>query len=172
MSKELNQNVSNAKFKEDRVILNKVIRKYNKWLYNCGDIVESSNLLSYIEEHLKMRYANEEANIKLRLELEEMRHRVSAVLDSNNVHIVKSTFDGRFLNNLPLSCIGDNESGWKVSGEIHHDWYDWLEDFEAEHPKYGRVWGNFRNNVYATSFKAYKKFMKKHPLQQEDYWDI
>ena len=84
----------------------------------------------------------------------------------------KFNYTGRWSHTLSSSCIGDNESGWKISGEIHRDWYEWVKDFEAEHPKHGRVWGNFEKTVYATSEKAYKKFIKKHPPQEGDYWDI
>src|ERR1035437_1146856 len=41
--------------------------------------------------------------------------------------------------------------GWTITGEIHEDYYTWVNDFSAEHPELGRVWGNFEDIVYADS---------------------
>ena len=75
-------------------------------------------------------------------------------------------------NTLPTSCIGDNESGWKVSGDIHEDYYKWVNEFEAIHEKFGKVWGNFEKTVYADSKKGYTNFIKNHPPKKFNYWDI
>ena len=47
---------------------------------------------------------------------------------------------GHDANTLPPECIGKNESGWEITGEIHEDYYEWVNDFEATHSQYGKVW--------------------------------
>lgn len=68
--------------------------------------------------------------------------------------------------------LGANESGWVISGEIHEDYFEWLNEFEAEHPDHGRVWGNFEETVYATSKEAYEAFIESHPPELWDSDDI
>ena len=71
------------------------------------------------------------------------------------------------------SVIGFNkESGWTVEGEVHEDYYEWVNDFVAKHPVYGYVKGNFETVVTAKSKKAYKHFIEYHPPEEWDYWDI
>jgi hypothetical protein len=67
--------------------------------------------------------------------------------------------------------IGTNESGWAITGEIHEDYYYWVNDFEA---KKGKWWvkGNFEGIVEASSEKAYEDFIKNHPYNEWDYGDI
>jgi hypothetical protein len=62
--------------------------------------------------------------------------------------------------------------GWTVTGEIQEDYYEWVNDFVATHPKYGKVEGNFESSVVATSEVAYQHFIKFHPPNDWDYWDI
>lgn len=80
----------------------------------------------------------------------------------------------RFRGALTLSPfdIGTNKSGWTVKGEVQEDYISWVNEFEARHPKLGRVWGNFEGKVYATSEKAYKHFVGNHPPSNWDYADI
>ena len=79
---------------------------------------------------------------------------------------------GHDANTLPTSCIGDNESGWKVSGDIQEDYYEWVNEFEAIHEKFGKVWGDFEKTVYADSKEGYNNFMENHPPEEWDYGDI
>ena len=79
---------------------------------------------------------------------------------------------GHDANTLPQECIGKNESGWEISGEIHEDYYCWVNDFEAIHPTYGKVWGNFEDKVFADTEEGYNHFIKNHPPESWDYWDI
>lgn len=65
-----------------------------------------------------------------------------------------------------------HSSGWIIKGEIHEDYYTWVNYFEAEHPKYGKVWGDFEFEVYADSEKAFVDFYKNHQPQSWDYMDI
>ena len=73
---------------------------------------------------------------------------------------------------LHPSELGENASGWVISGEIHEDYYEWVNEFEAIHPDLGRVWGNFENVVYADSQEAFEHFYKNHTPSEWDYWDI
>lgn len=77
--------------------------------------------------------------------------------------------------NIPL--IGkkryflDDETGWTISGSDDSGSGEWVECFEASHPGYGQVWGNFGNLVFADSEKAFKHFLKNHPPEEwENYY--
>ena len=75
-------------------------------------------------------------------------------------------------NTLSPKYIGTNESGWTITGEVHEDYYTWVNEFLATHPDLGIVSGNFESDVYATSKTAYDDFIKHHPPEQWDYHDI
>lgn len=60
---------------------------------------------------------------------------------------------------LDSSVVGVNTSGWTVKGQIHEDYYEWVNEFSASHPEYGRVWGNFETVVKATSKKSFRSFL-------------
>ena len=68
--------------------------------------------------------------------------------------------------------IGQNSSGWTISGAIIEDYYEWVNDFEATHPDFGWVKGNFEDEVKASSKKAYDHFWKNHEPMEWDYQDI
>lgn len=44
--------------------------------------------------------------------------------------------------------------------------------FEAKHPTYGRVWGDFEDKVSADSEEGYQHFWVHHEPEAWDYWDI
>lgn len=73
---------------------------------------------------------------------------------------------------LRTEDLGTHASGWTVTGAVVEDWYEWVEDFEAVHPKLGKVWGDFEGTVYATSERAFKHFYDNHPPQPWDKGDI
>lgn len=73
---------------------------------------------------------------------------------------------------LSTCYFGKNKSGWEIKGEIHQDYYEWINDFTATHPKYGKVWGNFESEVKATSKAAFDHFYKHHAPTAWDYGDI
>jgi len=79
---------------------------------------------------------------------------------------------GHMANTLPPEYPGVNISGWVIKGEIHNDWYDWVNEFEAEHPIYGKVWGDFENEVFADSEEGINNFIENHPPEEWDYHDI
>jgi hypothetical protein len=61
-----------------------------------------------------------------------------------------------------------HESGWTIRAKICADYYAWVEDFEAEHPVYGRIHGNFSTQVWANSKIAYDHFVSNHPYDHFD----
>ena len=65
-----------------------------------------------------------------------------------------------------------HEDGWTITGKIHNDYYTWVNEFEAKHPEYGKVWGDFESEVYATSEKAFEHFYANHKPEAWDYRDI
>lgn len=65
-----------------------------------------------------------------------------------------------------------HESGWTIKGEVREDYYYWVNDFEASHPTFGRVYGNFESEVHADSEEAFSNFWANHEPQAWDYWDI
>lgn len=85
---------------------------------------------------------------------------------------IKFNITGHQAHTLSPVDIGENDSGWVISGEIHEDYYQWVNDFEAVHPVYGKVWGNFELEVYADTEEGYNHFIENHPPEEWDYWDI
>lgn len=73
---------------------------------------------------------------------------------------------------LRESDLGSHPDGWTVVGALQEDYYVWVNDFEASHPFFGKVWGNFESQVYADSEEGYQHFMKHHSPEAWDYWDI
>ena len=63
-------------------------------------------------------------------------------------------------------------SGWTIEGTVKEDYYEWVNGFMAVHPKLGKVWGNFEEQVFADSEEAYQDFYEKHPPHAWDYDDI
>ena len=72
---------------------------------------------------------------------------------------------------LDPEAIGTHENGWTVTGEIHEDYYLWVNEFSATK---GKMWvkGDFEAEVTASSKKAYDEFVKEFPYYEWDYWDI
>lgn len=63
-------------------------------------------------------------------------------------------------------------SGWTIKAQTQEDYYVWVNEFEAIHPVFGRVWGDFENEVFADSEEAFVDFYKNHTPEQWDYQDI
>ncbi len=71
---EWDENVGISWWKESRMQLNKVIRKYNKWVNNhTGDEVKTAKLLTKIDKHLKMYYCNQDGGSGYKEELMKIR---------------------------------------------------------------------------------------------------
>ena len=73
---------------------------------------------------------------------------------------------------LDPDFVGENESGWTIEGEIHEDYFEWVNDFIATHPVYGKIEGNFESEVTAECEIAHDHFVKNHPYSEWDYYDI
>lgn len=65
-----------------------------------------------------------------------------------------------------------HDDGWTITGQLIEDYYTWVNDFEASHPKFGKVWGNFETEVYADSEEGFDDFYEKHTPEAWDYGDI
>jgi hypothetical protein len=65
-----------------------------------------------------------------------------------------------------------HSDGWTIKGVVYEDCFEWVNDFEAEHPIYGKVWGNFENQVNADSEEGYNHFYNNHTPEAWDYGDI
>jgi hypothetical protein len=81
-------------------------------------------------------------------------------------------FDGHMAYTLCPTCVGENPSGWTIDAEVQEDYFKWVNYFEANHPKYGEMRGNFEKKVVAESKEAYDHFFKHHEPDSWDYWDI
>lgn len=80
---------------------------------------------------------------------------------------------------LPSESVGKrghvwriHPSGWSIRGEIVEDWSSWVNEFEAVHPVFGKVWGNFESEVSASSENAFENFWHHHCPEDWDYRDI
>lgn len=77
-----------------------------------------------------------------------------------------------YARTLCPTVVGKNASGWQVKAEVLEDYYEWVNHFEAFHPLYGIVYGDFEDAVTASSEAALQHFLSAHPVEDWDYWDI
>lgn len=68
--------------------------------------------------------------------------------------------------------LGENESGWTIKGQIIEDYFEWVNYFEASHPRYGKISGDFEDEVVADSELAFSHFWLHHPPTPWDYREI
>ena len=100
---------------------------------------------------------------------------------------------------LPIESVSDighienavqsktHESGWTIKGrletgyynyvwlnqfEAYHYNYVWLNQFEAYHPVFGKVWGDFEDEVFADSEEGFAHFFENHPPNDWSYCEI
>lgn len=64
------------------------------------------------------------------------------------------------------------DSGWTIDGRVWEDYYEWISAFEATHPVYGKIKGDFEIEVTAESQESLDHFLKHHPFDVWDYMDI
>ena len=64
-----------------------------------------------------------------------------------------------------------DRTGWTITGRISGDYYVWVNSFEAHHPEYGKVWGDFELEVYAETEEGFADFYKNHTPKAWDKWD-
>lgn len=58
--------------------------------------------------------------------------------------------------------VKNHPSGWTIRGHFCANRKAWVKDFEAFHPKLGKVSGDFERTVTASSGKALEDFCKLH----------
>jgi hypothetical protein len=73
---------------------------------------------------------------------------------------------------LSPSDIGTHNDGWTITGKIHEDYYEWVNEFKAYHSTFGNVWGDFEDRVYADSEEGFQDFYENHKPEALDYMDI
>jgi len=88
------------------------------------------------------------------------------------VYTKKFTVESHMARTLNPREIKKHKDGWEIKGEVHEDYFKWVNEFKATHPVYGKVWGDFEKIVYATDKKAFDEFLKNHEPVDWDYWDI
>lgn len=64
------------------------------------------------------------------------------------------------------------DSGWTIEGHVWEDYYEWINEFVATHPVYGKIEGDFEKEVTAESEEALNHFLSFHNYEEWDYWDI
>lgn len=73
---------------------------------------------------------------------------------------------------LEPSELGDNDTGWTITGEVMEDYFEWVNAFTAVHLQHGIVFGDHEQTLYATSHAALAQFKEDHPANVWDYADI
>lgn len=63
------------------------------------------------------------------------------------------------------------QNGWRVSGEVHEDYYCWVNSFSAHKGNY-KVEGDFEKEVRASSKAAFFDFTHSVEVREWDYMDI
>jgi hypothetical protein len=91
----------------------------------------------------------------------------------NKSHALRdSGYVGSEARTLSPDYVGNNKSGWQIKAEIHEDYFEWVNYFEAFHPDFGLVFGDFELEVTASSDATITHFLKYHPFEEWDYYDI
>ena len=94
----------------------------------------------------------------------------SAYIDFTNGEVPKHI--SKIARTLDPKVLGKNDSGWTIEGQIHEDYYTWVCQFTAIHPRYGRVQGSYETIITGYSTAGINHFMKSHPPHVWDYHDI
>lgn len=81
-------------------------------------------------------------------------------------------FADRPARTLSPSSLGVNPSGWTIKGDVVEDYYEWINYFEASHPDFGWVKGDYEVEIVANSKEAFEHFSENHPPDEWDYADI
>jgi hypothetical protein len=144
--------------------LSKLLKKAIDALFDAGEDQISNSLQSEMEK--------------------VMQEKIDHMKNTNNQIIVeyKKNFKSE-ARTLPPESVTDcrescgvftktHPSGWTITGEVHEDYYYWVNEFTAHHPEYGSVRGDFENKVYVDSHDALNHFVKNHPPEDWDYHDI
>lgn len=65
-----------------------------------------------------------------------------------------------------------HKDGWTIIGTVYEDYYEWVNEFVAFHPIFGKVWGDFEDIIFADSNDGFEDFYKRHQPEAWDYGDI
>ena len=65
-----------------------------------------------------------------------------------------------------------HDDGWTISGRVVEDWFIWVSEFQASHPIFGSVCGDFNQIVYSDTHEGYDDFLKNHHPSEWDIRDI
>jgi hypothetical protein len=80
---EWDENVGISWWKEGRMKINEVIRKFNKWIeFHSENKVKTAKLLHRINKNLQMHYCNQDGGSGYKEELEKMKGIVDMSLRS------------------------------------------------------------------------------------------
>lgn len=90
------------------------------------------------------------------------------------LNLYSKPFDIMFDSNaITLHTNALESKSWEVTGKIHEDYYEWINDFYAvEKSTNNIVFGNFESKVYATDEDTYIRFRKDIKVVNWDYQDI
>ena len=97
-----------------------------------------------------------------------IRDHMAHTLDSDEVTDID--FDDHTVSGTAYTKT--HPDGWTITGSVYINYYSWVNDFEAKHPQYGWVHGNFETTVHASSETTYYEFYKSHTPRVWDYHDI
>jgi hypothetical protein len=96
----------------------------------------------------------------------------ACTLDSNEVKDDETNID------YTKIYTKTHSSGWTISGRIHDDYFQWVNEFYATHPIYGTISGDFESKIYilpnidVNSENLFNDFWENHTPNIWDYMDI
>jgi hypothetical protein len=69
-------------------------------------------------------------------------------------------------------CLSDRfQTGWTLRADINDEsGFSWINEFEATHPEYGKVYGDLEKSLYYNSEEGLKNFVKTYKVCIE-FWD-
>lgn len=75
-----------------------------------------------------------------------------------------------YAKTLNVNSLGVH-NGWVVEGEIHEDYFSWVNDFTAKKEEWF-VKGDFEDTVTCSSLDAFEDFLSNVTVEDWDYDDI
>lgn len=103
----------------------------------------------------------------------KLRDHFSDEVNKNQNFKIEYSILGNNAATLDVDDIGYSKiSGWTIVAEIQEDYYKWVNYFEATHPEYGFVKGDFEVSIEAKTKQAFNHFMKHYTVHIWNYGDI
>jgi hypothetical protein len=165
-----------------------------------GDDEEYGVFVEYVDEWKFCPYCGVslacETGIEDTAEIDDMKELIKKVYGADVAEgyeegndyedVVRKEYGEDFVSDLADSCGScaftlspdylkadpEDVNGWLLLGDVKEDYFEWINEFEAFNPKFGRVWGNFELTVYADSEEGYQDFVKYFPPNSWGYGDI